>query len=102
MTTALRQTVTVKRRGRVEITAPGLPAGTRAEVIVLVDEPLERLPPRRVSWPVLTAKERRAARRALVKFCGTINSGDPDSANNERIDRDLAREYGSTHEEGNE
>ncbi len=32
---------------------------------------------------------------------GSINSGDPDSGNNEKIDADLAREYGDPHEPEN-
>ena len=47
----------------------------------------------------LTAEERRAARERLRRHMGAVNSGDPHSADNERIDADLAREYGSTHEE---
>ena len=31
---------------------------------------------------------------SVESFFGAIISGDPDSANNERIDTDLAREYG--------
>jgi len=37
----------------------------------------------------------------LKRHMGRANSGDPDSANNERIDADLGREYGNTHEEPN-
>ncbi|CAN5422658.1 hypothetical protein BH10ACI3_BH10ACI3_06140 [soil metagenome] len=33
----------------------------------------------------------------VTRFFGMIDSGDPDSANNERIDADLAREYGNDH-----
>jgi hypothetical protein len=52
--------------------------------------------------------ERNAPRRSqigkssfdpLERHFGTWDSGDPDSANNERIDADLAKEYGSTHED---
>lgn len=35
----------------------------------------------------------------ITRFFGAWSSGDPDSANNERIDADLAREYGTTHDE---
>ena len=35
----------------------------------------------------------------ISKFIGMFNSGDPDSANNERIDADLARAYADTHED---
>lgn len=33
----------------------------------------------------------------ITRFFGTFDSGDPDSANNERIDADLALEYGDDH-----
>ncbi len=42
---------------------------------------------------------RRAARAGLLEFAGAVNSGDPHSGDNDRIDADLAREYGATHEE---
>ncbi|HVF86410.1 MAG TPA: hypothetical protein VM866_02420 [Pyrinomonadaceae bacterium] len=35
----------------------------------------------------------------LERHFGAWNSGDPNSADNERIDADLAREYGSSHED---
>jgi hypothetical protein len=47
--------------------------------------------------PQLTEEEREAAWERLRRHMGAVSSGDPDSANNERIDADLAREYGSTH-----
>jgi hypothetical protein len=49
--------------------------------------------------PHLSQEERRAARERLRRHAGALNSGDPHSADNERIDADLAREYGSTHED---
>ncbi|MEK6320713.1 MAG: hypothetical protein AABN33_03405 [Acidobacteriota bacterium] len=50
--------------------------------------------------PKLSDEERQAARERLLRYAGAVNSGDPDSADNERIDADLAREYASTHEDG--
>lgn len=50
--------------------------------------------------PPLTEEQRRVARAKPRRHAGAVNSGDPCSADNERIDADLAREYGSTHEEG--
>jgi len=35
----------------------------------------------------------------ITKFFGIFDSGDPHSADNDRIDADLAREYGSNHED---
>lgn len=39
-----------------------------------------------------------AALAEFLKHLGTIAVGDPDGADNEAIDRDLAEEYGATHE----
>ena len=50
--------------------------------------------------PPLSETERRAARQRLLRHAGCVNSGDPRSADNDRIDADLAREYGRTHDEG--
>lgn len=49
--------------------------------------------------PVLTEAEWEAARQRLLRFAGAVNSDDPRSADNDRIDADLAREYASPHEE---
>lgn len=35
----------------------------------------------------------------ITKFFGMFDSGDPASSDNERIDADLAREYGDNHED---
>ncbi len=55
--------------------------------------------PARKPKPVLTSEEYDAARLRLMQHAGAVSSGDPDSANNERIDGDLAREYGNNHAE---
>jgi len=44
-----------------------------------------------------TEKPRR--RGDITKFFGTFDSGDPNSADNERIDADLARAYADNHED---
>ena len=49
--------------------------------------------------PKLSEEERQAAWEKLKRHAGAVSSGDPRSADNERIDEDLAREYGSSHEE---
>ena len=67
--------------------------GRTTEAVVL--EYLAQHAPR----PKLSEEEIRAAREELMSFAGAANSGDPRSADNERIDEDLAREYGSSHEE---
>ncbi len=48
--------------------------------------------------PKLTKAERKASLERLLRHAGAVDSGDPRSADNERIDEDLAREYGSAHE----
>lgn len=40
-----------------------------------------------------------APRADVTRYFGMWDSGDPDSADNDRIDADLAREYGSSHDE---
>lgn len=50
--------------------------------------------------PKLTEEESKTAWERLQRHMGAVNSGDPHSADNERIDADLAKEYGSTHDEG--
>jgi hypothetical protein len=40
------------------------------------------------------AKDLQAAEKRLRRYCGVFESGDADAGNNDRIDKDLAREYG--------
>lgn len=47
----------------------------------------------------LTEEQKRLGREQLMRHAGAVDSGDPRSADNERIDADLAREYASTHDE---
>ena len=47
----------------------------------------------------LTEEEWEAARQRLLSYAGAARSGNPDSADNERIDEDLTHEYASTHKE---
>jgi len=49
--------------------------------------------------PKLTEEENQAAWDRLLRHAGTFESGDPRSADNERIDADLAREYADNHED---
>ena len=44
--------------------------------------------------PPLSDEERLAARKRMEAFFGVFDSGDPHSTDNERLDADLAREYG--------
>ncbi len=47
---------------------------------------------------VLTPEETRRAIAAFERDFGTLDSGDPNSSDNERIDADLAKEYGGRDE----
>lgn len=49
--------------------------------------------------PKLSEEELKEAWERLARHAGAVSSGDPHSADNDRIDEDLAREYGSSHEE---
>ena len=49
--------------------------------------------------PKLSEEELREARQRLLRHAGAASLGYPTGADNESIDADLAREYGSTHEE---
>jgi hypothetical protein len=47
---------------------------------------------------VRTPEELEEARRRFWNFMGSVHSGDSRAGDNERIDADLAREYGNTHD----
>jgi hypothetical protein len=96
MVAAIRQHVTVQPGGVVEIRSPELPAGARAEVIVL----LERTAAAQPSAPVggVSVGEPDGAWERLRRHAGAISSGDPHGSDNERIDADLAREYIDPHD----
>ncbi len=49
--------------------------------------------------PKVAPEEEEAADARFRQRFGKFRSGNPRSADNERIDADLAKEYGSTHEE---
>jgi hypothetical protein len=88
MVTAIKQHVTVKEGGLIEVRSPDLRPGEQAEVIVLVEARTD------VGRNSPSIHPRGGWRR----YAGAIHSGDPHSADNDRIDADLAREYLNTHE----
>lgn len=47
----------------------------------------------------MTEEEARLAEERFAQWIGAWNSGNPNSADNEQIDADLAREYGATHDD---
>lgn len=64
---------------------------TRAIVTLLEVDNVARKP--------LSEEEKRLAEERFARWIGAVNSGNPNSANNEQIDADLAREYGATHDD---
>ncbi len=48
-----------------------------------------------VRMKTLSDEEKRLAEERFARWIGAWDSGDPNSADNERIDADLAREYGA-------
>lgn len=52
-----------------------------------------------VATKPLTEEEERRAEERFARWIGAVNSGNPNSADNEQIDADLAREYGATHDD---
>ncbi len=60
---------------------------TRAIVTLLEVDNVARKP--------LSEEEKRLAEERFARWIGAWDSGDPNSADNERIDADLAREYGA-------
>lgn len=64
---------------------------TRAIVTLLEVDNVARKP--------LSEEEKRLAEERFARWIGAVNSGNPNSADNEQIDADLAREYGATHDD---
>ena len=63
--------------------------GRRLEEVVA-----EHVAQRRSNHRLLSADETRRRIAAFERFIGSFDSGDPQFSDNERIDADLAREYG--------
>jgi hypothetical protein len=51
------------------------------------------------SQPRLSEEASQAAWERLLRHAGSVDSGDPHSGDNDRIDADLEREYANNHEE---
>ena len=71
--------------------------------VLLLDEPLDLEPNTRVRVTIETSDaphvSGKAAQGSVRELFGSVDLGYPTGADNESIDADLAREYGSTHEE---
>ena len=86
MSPAIKQIVTVRSGGVIEVHSPELHEGDLAEVTVIV------VPAEGEDRPHGTGGWRR--------YAGAANSGDRRAGDNERIDADLAAEYGSRSKAG--
>jgi hypothetical protein len=84
MVRVLKERVTIQPGGLVEVRSADLTPGLEAEVIVLVDQPS--------AVPEAAPSNLSSGWR---QFAGAIDSGDVRASATERIDEDLAREYGS-------
>jgi hypothetical protein len=85
MVSAIKQRVTVQPAGVIEVRSPELQPGTQAEVIVLVETAGATDEQPRGDAP---------APRGWRSYAGVLNSGDPHSADNDRIDAELAHALG--------
>jgi hypothetical protein len=81
MSAAIKQIVTVRPGGLVEVRSPELREGDRAEVTVVVMQPAG-------GEPVA------AGPGGWRRYAGAANSKDARAGDNQRIDADLATEYG--------
>ena len=63
------------------------------------DELIDYLARTRPKRPKLSPEEIERQDARLRRHFGAVNSGDPHSCDNERIDADLAREYADDHED---
>jgi hypothetical protein len=81
MPAAIKQIVTVRPGGVVEVRSPELHAGDQAEVTVVVVKP--------------GSAEADAAAGGWRRYAGAFNSSDARAGENQNIDSDLAAEYGS-------
>lgn len=82
MPAAIKQIVTVRPGGVVEVRSPELREGDRAEVTVVVVHPAN-------------IQESSNGAGRWRRYAGAFNSGNPSAGDNDRIDADLAREYGN-------
>jgi predicted transcriptional regulator len=94
----MSKTLTIELPDEVYDIIQKMAAQTGRSVEELALEWITRYGPRK--RPPLSEEERAAALARLRKYSGAVSSGDPHSADNERIDADLAREYDNNHEDG--
>jgi hypothetical protein len=80
MSAAIKQIVTVRSGGVVEVRSPELREGDQVEVTVVV----MRAP---------DGAGDAASAGGWRRYAGAVSSGDPQAGNNSRVDVDLANEY---------
>ena len=97
MSLTIETTPELEARLREDAARHGMDLGTYT-LMLLQQRPAE-VSPRRKRPEDLTPEERAAAWARLRRHIGKGHSGDPNAGDNERIDADLAREYGSSHED---
>jgi hypothetical protein len=83
MSAAIKQIVTVRAGGVVEVRSPELREGDQAQVTVVVVEPAD-------------THGVAAGAGGWRRYAGAINSTDATAGDNQRIDTDLALEHSST------
>jgi hypothetical protein len=82
MPTTINQIVTVGAGGVIEVRSPELHEGDQAQVTIVVVHP--------------AVQRDAAAKGGWRQYAGAFKGTDAHAADNERIDADLAKEYGST------
>ena len=80
MSPPIKQTVTVRQGGVVEVHSPDLHEGDRAEVTIVV-------------VPTEITGSTRAANGGWRKYAGTVKGGNPEAGSSSQIDADLAVEH---------
>jgi hypothetical protein len=81
MPSTIRQIVTVRPGGVVEVRSPELREGDEAEVTVVVNRPSN-------------GKPQDSGHGGWRRYAGAVNRKDAQAADNQRIDADLEGEYG--------
>jgi hypothetical protein len=81
VSSTIRQTVTVRPGGVVEIRSPELHEGEQADVTVVVNRPPN-------------GKPQDSPAGGWRRYAGAVNRKDAQAGDNQRVDADLADEYG--------
>ena len=79
---------TVDPNGNVTLLEPVTVTKTTRAIVTLLENPTA------AAKPELSDDEKQRREENFARWIGTGNSGDPNSADNDKIDRDLAEEYG--------